>query len=59
MGVLIKKLANDKLENYKIVSMYNNLNIGNVINDVNNTGPIRFMWEANWYGEKGIQAVKE
>ena len=47
MDVLIKKITNDKSENYKIVSMHNNLNVGNVINDINNTGLIKFVWEAN------------
>ena len=59
MDVLVKKLTNDKSETYKIASMYNNLNVGGIINDVDETGPIRFMWEGNWHGEKGIQAVKE
>ena len=59
MDVLVKKLTNDKSETYKIASMYNNLNVGGIINDVDETGPIRFTWEGNWHGEKGIQAVKE
>ena len=56
---LIKKLTNDKSENNKIVSVCNNLNVGDVINDTDNTGPVRFTWEANWHGEKGMQAVKD
>ena len=59
MDVVIKKLTNDKSNTPKIVSMYNNLNVDGVINDVDEYGPIRFTWEGNWHGEKGIQAVKE
>jgi len=59
IDMLIKKLTNDKSESNKIVSMYNNLNVGDIINDTDNTGPVRFTWEANWHGEKGIQAVKD
>ena len=59
MDVLVKKLTNDKSEIYKNTSMYNNLNIGSIINNVDETSPIRFTWEGNWYGEKRIQAVKD
>ena len=59
MGAVIKKLTNDKSDTPKIVSMRNNLNVGGVINDADEHGPIRFTQEGNWHGEKGIQAVKE
>ena len=39
--------------------MCNNLNADGVINDVDNTGLIRFTQEANWHEEKEIQAVKK
>ena len=56
---LTKKLTNDKSDNNRCVSMCNNLNVGGVISDVDFSGPVRFTWEENWHGEKGIQAVKE
>jgi len=59
MDALIKKLTNDTSDNKRCVSMCNNLNVGDVISDVDFSGPVRFTWEGNWHGEKGIQAVKE
>ena len=50
----LKKLTNDKLENNKVVSMRNNLNVGPVIDDVHKTGLTRHMWEVNNHGEKGM-----
>ena len=59
IDVLIKKLTNDKSDNHKCITMYNNLNIPCVINDIDERGPITLQWEANHHGEKGIQIPKE
>ena len=59
MGILIKKLINDTLDNNRYVSMCNNLNISGIISDVNFSGLVRFTLEANYHREKEIQAVKE
>ena len=42
IGVLIKKLPNDVLDNNKCVSIYNNLNVGSATSDVNFSGIVRF-----------------
>ena len=59
MDELIKTLSNDASDSNRCVSTYNNLNVGCIIRDIEFGGPIRFTWEGNWHGEKGIQPVKE
>ena len=56
---LLKKFANDKLENNKIESMCNNLNVSPVAEDIDKTDPIRHAWEVNNHSEKGMQPNKE
>ena len=51
---LIKKLINNKSDVARVISMYNYLNLQSMIEDVDYTSPVSFMWEGNEHEEKGI-----
>ena len=53
INTLIKKLTNNNSENHKCISMYNHLNILEVMKNVNTNGPVYFTWESNKHKEKG------
>ena len=45
---------NNSTHSLSAMSMHNNLNVVFSTDDVNETGPIRHMWEVNNHGEKGM-----
>ena len=54
VNVLINKLLNAKLDDCKHISMHNNLNISSAISNIDCSSLIKWTWEANDYGKKGI-----
>ena len=47
INILRKKLANNKLQNCRCVSMHNNLNIGCTTRDIAHCSLIKCAWEVN------------